>query len=169
MAAAKNKSYTVLVVDDDPDLLQLLADGLELLGNFKVVSASNGIQGLELFFEVRPDCMIIDIKMPGLDGYQLVRALRGDADSASTPLIILSALAQEQNQFAGLALGADDYLVKLVSIETVVAAVQRAVQIGAEERQKRMQALLGEDNAAGAEWFGADAPSPQEAGAEQNR
>jgi two-component system, OmpR family, alkaline phosphatase synthesis response regulator PhoP len=159
MSHAGNNDYTVLVVDDDPDLLQLLTDGLELLGNFKVVSASDGIQGLERFFETRPDCMIIDVKMPGLDGYQLVRALRGDADSATTPLIILSALAQEQNQFAGLALGADDYLVKLVSIEEVVAAAQRAVLIGAEERQKRMQALLGEVDVAGEEWFGAGAPN----------
>src|SRR5579871_1989873 len=143
MAEAGNNRYTVLVVDDDPDLLHLLADGLELLGDFNVVSATDGIEGLERFFEIRPDCMIIDVKMPGLDGYQLVRALRGDPESASTPLIILSALAQEQNQLAGLALGADDYLVKLVDIYDVVAAVQRAVQIGAAERESRMQALLG--------------------------
>ena len=74
MHEAENKRYTVLVVDDDLDLLQLLTDGLELLGNFTVVSATDGVQGLERFFEIRPDCMIIDIKMPGLDGYQLIRA-----------------------------------------------------------------------------------------------
>ena len=60
MSEAGNNRYTVLVVDDDPDLLHLLADGLELLGNFNVVSATNGIEGLERFFELRPDCMIID-------------------------------------------------------------------------------------------------------------
>src|SRR5262245_46269686 len=114
MTTRADQRYTVLVVDDDPDLLQSLTDGLELLGNFNVVNARNGEQGLERFYETRPDCMIIDVKMPGLDGYQLVRVLRGDPDSASTPLIILTALAQEQNQFAGLALGADEFLVKLV-------------------------------------------------------
>lgn len=154
MSEAGDKRYTVLVVDDDPDLLQLLTDGLEFLGNFTVVTATDGIQGLERFFELRPDCMIIDIKMPGLDGYQLVRALRGDAESASTPLIILSALAQEQNQFAGLALGADDYLVKLVDIYDVVAAVQRAVQLSAGERQERMQTLLDQMETEGEDWFG---------------
>ena len=153
MSQAGNKRYTVLVVDDDLDLLQLLTDGLELLGNFNVVSATNGEQGLERFFEVRPDCMIIDIKMPGLDGYQLIRALRGDPESASTPLIILSALAQEQNQFAGLALGADDYLVKLVDINEVVAATQRAVQLSPRDREKRMQALLDRVEAAGDDWL----------------
>jgi DNA-binding response OmpR family regulator len=134
--------YTVLIVDDDPDLLQALTDGLELLGNYKVVSATDGMQALEQFYETRPDCAIVDVKMPGLDGYQLVRALRGDAETAATPLIILSALAQEQNQFAGLALGADEYLVKLASIYDVVAAVQRVIALSAAERQQQMQALL---------------------------
>ncbi len=142
MSEIGNPPATVLIVDDDPDLLQLLTDGLELLGNFTVVSATDGIQALERFYETRPDCMVIDVKMPGLNGYQLVRALRGDPDSAATPLIILSALAQDQQQFAGLALGADDYLVKLVDIQDVVAAVQRAVLIDPDERQRRMQALL---------------------------
>src|SRR5579883_2792980 len=134
MISTAKSGYTVLIVDDDPNLIELLTDGLELLGHFEVISAEDGIQGLERYFEVRPDCMVIDVKMPGLDGYQLVRALRGDPDSAATPLIILSALAQEQNQFAGLALGADEYLVKLASVYEVVAAVQRVITIGAASR-----------------------------------
>ncbi len=148
MSETENNRYTVLVVDDDPSLLELLTDGLELLGHFRVVSATDGAQGLERFFETRPDCVIIDVKMPGLDGYQLLRALRGDPDSAATPLIILTALAQEQHQFAGLALGADAYLVKLVDIRDVVAAVQRAVLISEDERQRRLQALLAQAQAA---------------------
>lgn len=158
MSEVSTTRYTVLVVDDDQDLLHLLADGLELIGNFHVVTATNGSEGLERFFELRPDCMIIDVKMPGLDGYQLVRALRGDPESASTPLILLSALAQEQNQLAGLALGADDYLVKLVDIYEVVSAVQRAVQVGATEREQRMHALLAQAKAAGEDWL---SPSSQ--------
>ncbi len=147
MAAGAPPTYTVLIVDDDPDLLQMLTDGLELLGNFRVVQAANGIQGLEQFFETRPDCMIIDIKMPGLDGYQLVRALRGDPESAATPLIMLTALAQERQQFAGLALGADQYLIKPVTPRELVAAVQRALLIGEADRQARMQALIAQSEA----------------------
>ncbi len=105
--------------------------------------------------------------MPGLEGYQLVRARRGDPESASTPLIILSALAREQNQFAGLALGADEYLVKLVDIYGVVAAVERAVQVGPEERQRRMQALLDQIEAASEDWMGA--PSQGNISAQRER
>lgn len=148
MSESSAPGYTVLIVDDDPDLLQALTDGLELLGNYRVVSATDGMQALERFYETRPDCAIVDVKMPGLDGYQLVRALRGDAETAATPLIILSALAQEQNQFAGLALGADEYLVKLASIYDVVAAVQRVIALSASERQQQMQALLEQVEAA---------------------
>lgn len=103
---------TVLIVEDNPDLLDLLLLALPRLGPFKVVGVSDGIAGLEKCYEVCPQCMVIDIKMPGLDGYQLVRALRGDPDTASIPLIILTALAQEKEQFAGLAAGADFYIPK---------------------------------------------------------
>ena len=142
MASPRGENYTVLIVDDDPDLLQLLTDGLELLGNFRVVQAVDGIAGLEQYFEAHPDCVIIDVKMPGLDGYQLVRALRGDPASAETPLIMLTALAQEQQQFAGLALGADQYLIKPVTPRELVAAVKRALVISEEDRHARMQVLL---------------------------
>jgi DNA-binding response OmpR family regulator len=135
-------------VDDDPNLLQLLTDGLEILGNFRVERAADGIQGLEQFFKTRPDCMIIDIKMPGLDGYQLVRALRGDPESAATPVILLTALAQERQQFAGLALGADQYLIKPITPRELVAAVQRALLIGETERQAQMQALIAQSEEA---------------------
>ncbi len=144
MAEVAKQRYTVLIVDDDPDLLQLLADGLELLGHFSVVQAKNGEQALEQYFQVRPDCMVIDVKMPGLDGYRLVQALRGDADSAATPLILLTALAQEKQQFAGLALGADRYLVKPVPPYELVAAVQEAVTISEAERREQLQSLLAE-------------------------
>ncbi|HEY7346920.1 MAG TPA: response regulator [Ktedonobacterales bacterium] len=144
MVAAEDKRHTVLVVDDDPDLLQLLTDGLELLGHFSVVGAENGIQGLEQFFEIRPDCMVIDVMMPGLDGYQLMKALRGDPESAATPLIMLTALDQDKNRFAGLASGADHYLIKPVTPRKLVKSVQQAIAMSAGERSQRLQVLAQE-------------------------
>ncbi len=149
MTSATEKSYTVLIVDDDPDLLQLLTDGLELLGRFTVARAEDGIQGLEQFFQLRPDCVIIDVVMPGLDGYQLVKALRGDPESANTPIIMLTALAQDKNRFAGLASGADQYLIKPVTPRALIEAVHRAVTIGEAERREQFQQLIaGSEDAA---------------------
>jgi DNA-binding response OmpR family regulator len=140
------KSYTVLLVDDDPRLLRLLTYGLELLGHFGVVCAENGIEGLEQFFAVRPDCVVIDVVMPGMNGYQLVKALRGDPTSAATPLVLLTALAQEKNQFAGLASGADRYLVKPVTPRELVRTVQEAIMISEAERTEGLYTLLKESD-----------------------
>jgi DNA-binding response OmpR family regulator len=141
--------YSVLIVDDNRELLQLLADALEKLGRFRVESAEDGMEGLERYFAMRPDCMVIDIMMPGLDGYQLVKALRGDPDSARTPLIFLTALGQERDRFAGFVAGIDQYLVKPVKPRELVAAVQQALGISDEERNQRQRALLEQEIAKG--------------------
>ena len=132
---------TVLVVDDNPRLLAFISDALRELGSYIVATARDGIQGLELCFALRPDCMVIDVRMPGLDGFQLVRALRGDPASASTPLIILTAMAQDSQRLAGLLAGVDQYLVKPVDPLDLVAAIQQAIALGDAARWQRMQAL----------------------------
>lgn len=137
--------YAVLIVDDNRELLQLLTDSLQMLGRFRVETAEDGIEGLERYFEMRPDCMVIDIMMPGLDGYQLVKALRGDPDSSHTPLIFLTALAQDRARFAGFAMGIDQYLVKPVTPRELVAAVQQAIAVGDKERRERQQSLLDQE------------------------
>ncbi len=136
---------TVLIVEDNPDLLDLLLMSLPRLGPFKVVGVPDGISGLEKFYELRPQCVVIDVKMPGLDGYQLVRALRGDQETASTPLIILTALAQQKEQFAGLAAGADLYLIKPVTPQDLVAAIRQVITLNQADRLQRLEALLEEE------------------------
>jgi DNA-binding response OmpR family regulator len=135
---------TVLIVDDNSDLLALMADSLRLLGHINVVTADNGATGLERYFEVRPDCVIIDIVMPGLDGYQLIHALRGDAASSGTPLVVLSALVQEKQRLAGLLCGADEYVVKPVTPLQLVGVIRQVLARSEEERRARQLALLDE-------------------------
>ncbi len=142
---APHELPTVLLVEDNPDLLDLLLLALPRVGPFKVVGVSDGISGLEMFYELRPQCVVIDIKMPGLDGYQLVRALRGDQETAATPLIILTALAQEKEQFAGLAAGADLYLVKPVTPQKLAAAIRQVIALNETDRLQRLQALLEQE------------------------
>ncbi|HEV8192452.1 MAG TPA: response regulator [Ktedonobacterales bacterium] len=133
----------LLVVDDDPALLVTLAEGLRLSGHFEVFVANDGATGLQHFFEVFPDCVVVDVRMPGLNGYQFVRALRGDPTTAQTPLVILSALIQDHEQLAGLLSGADAYLTKPVKIVDLVRAIQRTVNLTVEERQRAFQDLSG--------------------------
>jgi CheY-like chemotaxis protein len=132
-----------LVVDDDPALLAAVSRGLELAGRYVVLTAPDGTTGLERFMRERPDCAVVDIRMAGLNGYQLVRALRGDPDTAQTPLVVLSALVQDHEQLAGLLTGADAYLIKPVSIADLVEAIQRAMNLTAEERWRASKGLSG--------------------------
>src|SRR5260370_37278748 len=134
MSLPSSTGRTVLVVDDDADLRGLVAESLRQLGQFTVVTAEDGGQGLERYFDVHRDCVVIDVKMPGLDGYQLVRALRGDPASRATPLVILSAMVQEKDQLAGFLSGADEYLVKPVSPLRLARTIERAVGLTQEDR-----------------------------------
>lgn len=138
--------YTVLVVDDSDDLRALMAESLRKLGGFTVVTAEDGIVGLERYFEVQPDCIVIDVRMPGLDGYQLVRALRGDPTSAATPLVILSAMVQDRDKLAGFFAGADEYLVKPVSPLELVQTIRRVLERTEADRRQRFRALLTDDD-----------------------
>jgi CheY-like chemotaxis protein len=139
------KSYValrrVLVVDDDPALLAAISDGLQIVGGFEVIFASDGASGLERFFTAAPDCVVVDVRMPGLNGYQFVRALRGDPETAQTPIIVLSALVQDREQLAGLLTGADAYLTKPVKIVDLVVSIDHAVRLTSDERQRRVREL----------------------------
>ena len=135
---------TVLLVDDNLDLLDLLTRSLQHLGGFNILRAQDGIAGLEQAMTGRPDCVIVDIMMPGLDGYQLVRALRGDPASSNIPIVILTALAEDANRLAGLLTGADQYLVKPVRPQDLIAAIQQAVALSQDKRLQRLQALVEE-------------------------
>jgi CheY-like chemotaxis protein len=145
MSAPPDGSYKVLIVDDNPELLSSLTFALGALSSLIIETATDGAQGLERVYSSRPDCVVIDVKMPEVDGIQLVRALRGDPETAPIPIVILSALVQEADQALGLYAGADQYLTKPAKPQAVVEAIQRAIALNAEERAQRMRALAEED------------------------
>ncbi len=135
---------TILLVDDNQELLDTYADLLPLLG-YQVLTAPDGAAGLEVFEQSprRPDCVVIDVRMPELDGYQLVRLFRGDPSTDQTPLVILTAMTQEVDQLRGLLSGADFYLTKPVSPETLIATIEQAIHLDAAQRLARMKELDG--------------------------
>ncbi len=137
---------TVLLVDDNVELIDVMARSLRDVGHFTVLGAEDGATGLELALATRPACIVIDVMMPGLDGYQLVRALRGDTASAQIPLVILTALAQDEHRLGGLLAGADQYLVKPVKIQDLIAAIAEATALNGEDRLRRMYGLANGDD-----------------------
>lgn len=107
-----------------------------------MVVAYDGVQGLERVYVEHPDCVIIDVKMPRMDGYQLVRCLRGDPRTADTPLIILSAMTREEDQLTGSLSGVDEYLTKPFKPSALNAAIDRVLQLTPADRQRRMDFLV---------------------------
>ena len=123
---------TILVVDDEAEIVRLVRDYLEGAG-FRVVTAMNGDDALRASRRDRPDLVILDLNLPGMDGLDVARTLRRDGE---TPIIMLTARTQESDRVAGLELGADDYVAKPFSPREMVARV-RAVLRRADASQSR--------------------------------
>jgi DNA-binding response OmpR family regulator len=132
----------VLVIDDNPTIVELIKYAVNLQGTYQVVVAHDGIQGLERIYAEKPDCVIIDVKMPRMDGYQLVRCLRGDSYTANIPLIILSALTRAEDRMTGMLSGVDEYLTKPFKPSALNAAIERVLDLTPGERQRRMDNLV---------------------------
>jgi DNA-binding response OmpR family regulator len=101
----------VLVVDDDPSILRLAQFNLEADG-FEVEVASDGLAGLKAFQAGRFDCLVLDLMMPGLDGFELLEAVRGCAGGESIPAYLLTARATAEDRDRAESLGVTDYLRK---------------------------------------------------------
>jgi len=112
------EKFTVLIIEDDPSILFGLRDNFELAG-YQVKSAVEGLLGLELARSSRPDLILLDIMLPGLNGFEICRELR--EDGFEMPIIMLTALGQEEDVVKGLNLGADDYVTKPFSIAELMA------------------------------------------------
>ena len=136
----------VLVIDDNRTIVELVRHAVRMHGKYDVVVAYDGVQGLEQFYTERPDCVIVDVKMPRMDGYQVVRCIRGDSVSAHTPLIILSAMIEDDDQLTGLLSGVDEYLAKPFKPSVLVAALERVMAITPEEREQRIQRLAADES-----------------------
>src|SRR5688500_2729528 len=161
---------TVLVVEDDDAIRNNVARILRLEG-YDVTVATNGIEGLERAQAVRPDIVISDINMPGMDGFALVEALRADATFATTVVMLLTALDDRASMRRGMGTGADDYLAKpftrvelLEALDAllrkrgrIAASIQSAVQAREDElRRAFAESIAGNPQA---QRPGLDAPA----------
>ena len=120
---------TILVVDDEPKIVKQAQDYLQR-GGYRVVTAGDGTTAMAVARHERPDLIVLDLNLPGLDGLDVCRALRRESD---VPIIMLTARVEETDRLIGLELGADDYITKPFSPRELVArvrAVLRRVQGG---------------------------------------
>ena len=129
---ASEAPSTVLLVDDEPDLLELLQYALEKEG-FRVLTARDGKDALELAESDPPDVFVVDIMMPRMDGVELTERIRESARLRLTPILMLTARIEEEDEIAGLEAGADDYLPKPVSPRRFVTRVQAILRRTARE------------------------------------
>ncbi len=111
---------TVLIIEDDSTMLRALRDNFEFKG-YKVVTASDGEQGLDAALNAKPDLILLDIMLPKINGYEICRLLR--EQKLEMPIIMLTAKGEESDIILGLNLGADDYVTKPFSIKELLARV----------------------------------------------
>jgi DNA-binding response OmpR family regulator len=108
----------VLVVDDEPDILNLIKVRLEQAG-YEVVTAFDGERALEQVRNLKPNLVVLDVRVPVIDGREVTRRIRADAETAEIPVLLVSASVHEAQIQEGLDAGADDYLRKPFAAETL--------------------------------------------------
>src|SRR5215472_16558401 len=132
---------TILVVDDEPRIVQIVRDYLQH-GGFAVLVASDGPSALRTARTGRPDLVVLDLGLPGLDGLDVARALRR---AGEVPIIMLTARTDESDKLVGLELGADDYLTKPFSPKELVARVRAVLRRVEGLRQSGDVIRVGDD------------------------
>jgi diguanylate cyclase (GGDEF)-like protein len=116
----------ILIIDDTEMMVKLTTDILKEKG-YDVVSASNGVDGIKMVMSEKPDLVLLDVVMPGIDGFEVCKLLRKDESNNLMPIIMLTAQGNEEDKLAGLELGADDYITKPFNPRELVSRVRNTL------------------------------------------
>ena len=123
----QNKKYTVLYIEDDPGSLMLVIQLLEKIPNVHALSAHEPSWGLALALENNPDLILLDINLPGMDGYEVLCKLQQQEETSNTPVIAISANAMPKDVDKGMTAGFDDYITKPINIKRLLKSVTNAL------------------------------------------
>ena len=134
---------TMLIVEDEKDIIKMLDYNLKKEG-FKTLSVRNGEDAIDSAKSEHPDLIILDLMLPGIDGLEVCKAIKGDSKTASIPIIMLTAKSQESDKIVGLELGADDYVTKPFSPRELIARI-KAVLRRATEKEKLPEIFQTQD------------------------
>lgn len=118
----------ILAVDDNRLIQKMISDILEKAG-YRVVTASDGYEALDKVRSVKPDLILLDIEMPGLNGYEVCNRLKCDEECQDIPVIMLTSRSAEKDKMAGLATGVDEYLSKPVQPKELIYIVEEVLEL----------------------------------------
>lgn len=133
----------MLIVDDDTDVRELLTELLRTAGDFRMECAGDGDTGLETARQLRPDLILLDVCMPGLDGFHVCEALRKDPALAEVPVLMVTSLGDEKSRVRGLEAGADDFLAKPFNPTELRARVRTVIRLNRYRKIRDGQARFG--------------------------
>ena len=141
----KKTSYTVLVVEDEPDIRELIEFNL-MKYDYNVLLANNGEKGLKDASSYEPDLILLDLMLPGIQGIDVCRVIKSDENIKNTPIIILSALGQEEDIVSGLEAGADDYVLKPFSLDVLNARIKTVLRRYYQNEKEERNRILFNQN-----------------------
>lgn len=133
----------ILVVDDEPGIVDIARANLEGLG-YRVISAGNGLEALELIRQESPDLVILDILMPEVDGWDVLERVEADPEMAGIPIIMLTARVSDEDVLRGLESGAVEYMTKPFYPQELVAAVKINLHVFDPQLRQRNRQLLAD-------------------------
>lgn len=128
-------------MDDEPTILELLQMRLEMEGH-EISSAGDGDSAITAISEHQPDAVLLDLMMPGVDGWAVLKAIKGDDRSKDTKVIILSAKASGEDVERSFQLGADDYLTKPFDLDRISERIQEVIDRSPEQAEARRRQIL---------------------------
>lgn len=154
---------TILIIEDDEAISQTVERALTRQG-YQVLSAADGDEGLALARSAKPDLILLDLMLPGLDGFEITRRLRRDGEGALVPILMMTARRQDEDLVSGLSAGADDYIKKPFSLAELTARVAAHLRRGQRDHPaKELHGLVLNDEERRATFQGRPLPlSPTE-------
>lgn len=132
----------VLIIEDDQDIIDVIEFNLKKEG-FSVISSKNGIDGLEKIKKLKPDIVVLDVMLPGIDGFSILRNVKIDKEISSIPIIMLTARDCEIDKINGLESGADDYISKPFSIRELIARIKVVLKRYNKDEELKLEFSFG--------------------------
>jgi len=125
---------TILLIEDTPTILENLTEYLEMEG-YRILTANNGRKGIEVAAEFMPDLIICDVRMPEMDGHEVLQSLIDTPKTSEIPFIFSTSLSEKIDRSEAIALGADDYITKPFEMEPLLKMIDRLMQTGSKRRK----------------------------------